>query len=101
MDENIGFATFSSAVKALFLIVGLKKVSDDMKTHKNPALRTGPAPFKPPTAPKPGAAPTKPVAAAVKPKQHPPLVELQGKKWAVVSIGLLITPCHKVSSITL
>ena len=71
-----------------------------MKTHKNPALRTGPAPFKPPTAPKPGAAPTKPVAAAVKPKQHPPLVELQGKKWAVVSMGWdyishLDIKCHR------
>jgi len=77
-------ALFAALNKGSDITSGLKKVSDNMKTHKNPALRTGPAPFKPPTAPKPGAAPTKPVTAAVvKPKQHPPLVELQGKKWAV------------------
>ncbi|XP_051843730.1 adenylyl cyclase-associated protein 1 [Antechinus flavipes] len=61
----------------------LKHVSDDMKTHKNPALksqsgpvRSGPKPF---TAPKPagGAAP-KPVA-----KKEPPVLELEGKKWRV------------------
>uniref|UniRef100_G3VF71 Adenylyl cyclase-associated protein n=1 Tax=Sarcophilus harrisii TaxID=9305 RepID=G3VF71_SARHA len=61
----------------------LKHVSDDMKTHKNPALksqsgplRSGPKPF---TAPKPagGAAP-KPAA-----KREPPVLELEGKKWRV------------------
>ena len=60
---------------------GLKKVTDDMKTHKNPALRQGPAPFKS-TAPKPVAAP-KPVVPKVAAK--PPLTELQNKKWVVVS----------------
>jgi len=58
-----------------------------MKTHKNPTLRAGPAPFKKPiTAPKPGSA-SKPVAApkAAAPTAKPPKVELQGKKWAVVS----------------
>lgn len=58
-------------------------MTDDMKTHKNPALRSGPAPFKPPTAAKPVAA-AKP-AAVSKPVSKPPLVELQGKKWVVVS----------------
>ncbi|XP_028936466.1 adenylyl cyclase-associated protein 1 [Ornithorhynchus anatinus] len=61
----------------------LKHVSDDMKTHKNPALksqggpvRAGPKPF---TAPKPtgGSAP-KPLT-----KKEPPLLELEGKKWRV------------------
>ncbi|GFS27791.1 adenylyl cyclase-associated protein [Elysia marginata] len=59
----------------------LRKVTDDMKTHKNPALRQGPAPFKAtqpkPASPKPVA---KPVAAA---PAKPPLTELQGKKWVV------------------
>ena len=56
-----------------------------MKTHKNPALRTGPAPFKrPATAPKPVTT-AKPKAAAVAPAAKPPVVELQGKKWVVVS----------------
>ncbi|XP_027720519.1 adenylyl cyclase-associated protein 1 [Vombatus ursinus] len=61
----------------------LKHVSDDMKTHKNPALksqsgpvRSGPKPF---TAPKPaGGATPKPVA-----KKEPPVLELEGKKWRV------------------
>ncbi|WAR17958.1 CAP1-like protein [Mya arenaria] len=74
----------------------LKKVSDDMKTHKNPALRagstvsgtsshgvrSGPAPFKvsnpPPKAPKPTSN-AKAAAATAK----PPVFELQQKKWTV------------------
>ena len=59
---------------------GLRKVTDDMKTHKNPALRQGPAPFKA-TAPKPVAAPKPAPKATAK----PPLTELQNKKWVVVS----------------
>ncbi|KAB0379083.1 hypothetical protein FD755_010661 [Muntiacus reevesi] len=58
----------------------LKHVSDDMKTHKNPALKTqsglirsGPKPF---SAPKPD--PPKPVT-----KKEPALLELEGKKWRV------------------
>jgi len=65
---------------------GLRHVSDDMKTHKNPALknqggpiRSGPKPF---TSPKP--------ACSVNPSQktspkQPALLELEGKKWRVVS----------------
>lgn len=61
----------------------LKHVSDDMKTHKNPALkaqsgpvRTGPKPF---SASKPGISPSpKPVT-----KKEPALLELEGKKWRV------------------
>lgn len=67
-------------------LAGLRHVSDDMKTHKNPALknqggpvRSGPKPF---TAPKP--------ACNANPSQGtspkaPPLLELEGKKWRVVS----------------
>ncbi|KFU91851.1 Adenylyl cyclase-associated protein 1, partial [Chaetura pelagica] len=62
----------------------LRHVSDDMKTHKNPALknqggpvRSGPKPF---TAPKP--------ACNANPSQKtspkaPALLELEGKKWRV------------------
>ncbi|XP_012942603.1 adenylyl cyclase-associated protein 1 [Aplysia californica] len=51
-----------------------------MKTHKNPALRKGPAPFKAGGgSPKPAPSP-KPAAAA---PAKPPLTELQGKKWVV------------------
>ncbi|KAM9321564.1 adenylyl cyclase-associated protein 1 [Gastrophryne carolinensis] len=64
---------------------GLKHVSDDMKTHKNPTLknqsapiRSGPKPF---TSPKPTniASP----AAKPSPKKEPPVLELEGKKWRV------------------
>ncbi len=57
---------------------GLKKVTDDMKTHKNPGLRGQGAPTpkaaKPALGPKPGAAPA---------VQKPPKLELEGKKWVV------------------
>ncbi|KAK1340159.1 hypothetical protein QTO34_018723 [Cnephaeus nilssonii] len=61
----------------------LKHVSDDMKTHKNPALkaqsgpvRSGPKPF---SAPKPGVNPSSKPAT----KKEPALLELEGKKWRV------------------
>ncbi|XP_063810162.1 adenylyl cyclase-associated protein 1 [Pseudophryne corroboree] len=62
----------------------LKHVSDDMKTHKNPALKApsgpirGPKPF---TSPKPtniGSPAAKPA-----PKKEPAILELEGKKWRV------------------
>ena len=77
---------------------GLKKVTDDMKTHKNPALRkqgsigsggsgvrAGPAPFKASAGPpKPAPKPNKNAAPAAK----PPVFELQMKKWVIVSIRM-------------
>ncbi|XP_013402142.1 adenylyl cyclase-associated protein 1 isoform X2 [Lingula anatina] len=61
---------------------GLKKVTDDQKTHKNPSLRIGAQPFKPP-----GGAPAKkapvPAPVAAKAAEKPPVLELQGKKWIV------------------
>lgn len=70
---------------AMFDIPALKKVSADMQTHKNPALRfNSPQPFKPTTTPKPGAGKT----AAAPAKQQavkPPRCALEGKKWVVVS----------------
>ncbi|XP_056412588.1 adenylyl cyclase-associated protein 1 [Hyla sarda] len=63
----------------------LKHVSDDMKTHKNPALkshsgpvRSGPKPF---TSPKPTNLSSP--AAKPAPKKEPPVLELEGKKWRV------------------
>ncbi|KAG8293215.1 F-actin-capping protein subunit alpha [Homalodisca vitripennis] len=58
---------------------GLKKVTSDMQTHKNPNLRTGPAPFKAPVSV--GA----PAAAPVKapPSNKPPVFARDGKKWLV------------------
>ena len=57
---------------------GLKKVTDDMKTHKNPGLRdTKPIPAKE----KKSVSPPK-YGASVTP-QKPPKFELEGKKWIV------------------
>lgn len=73
--------------------VGLKKVTDDMKTHKNPTLRQGPKPFKaaaPQTAPKPGKPAVQAPAAAAK---KPPVFELQDKRWAIVSICRTTCSC--------
>ena len=65
--------------KAAVVLTALKHVSDDMKTHKNPALkaqsgliRSGPKPF---SASKP----------KLVTKKEPALLELEGKKWRVVS----------------
>ena len=60
-------------------IVGLRKVTNEMKTHKNPGLRGSlvvkATDVKETKAPKYGS------AAAVK---KPPKLELQNKKWIVV-----------------
>ena len=56
---------------------GLKKVTDDQKTHKNPALKSsGVVLMK--EKPKPAKSFGKPVAA-----DKPPKMELDGKKWNV------------------
>ncbi|UYV62147.1 CAP1 [Cordylochernes scorpioides] len=55
---------------------GLRKVTSDQQTHKNPTLRTsGPAPGSKPAGPP--STPPKPVVA------KPPKLELEGKKWRV------------------
>lgn len=59
---------------------GLKHVSDNQKTHKNPGLR-GQAPVR--AGPKPFSPGPKPTAAPASTQQ--PLLELDGKKWKVVS----------------
>jgi len=67
----------------LYLYIGLKKVTNDMKTHKNPELRKHhvPVPYKPKTAA------FKPMGkAATKAPAQPPKLALEGKKWVVVSI---------------
>ncbi|KAK6631207.1 hypothetical protein RUM43_014303 [Polyplax serrata] len=59
----------------------LKKVTPDMQTHKNPGMRAGPAPFKPPPAsiqnqvPRPFKAPS--------PPEKPPKFAREGKKWFI------------------
>ena len=60
----------------------MKKVTDDQKTHKNPALRAS----APASVNKKPQVPVKTVgkAASAAPKK-PPKIELEGKKWIVVS----------------
>uniref|UniRef100_A0A336KDG3 CSON007862 protein n=1 Tax=Culicoides sonorensis TaxID=179676 RepID=A0A336KDG3_CULSO len=58
----------------------LKKVTSDMQTHKNPNLRSGPAPYKAPqpfkaTGPKPYVAPQQ--------DEKPPVFNRDGKKWLI------------------
>ncbi|KAI4502710.1 hypothetical protein M0802_001754 [Mischocyttarus mexicanus] len=59
----------------------LKKVTSDMQTHKNPSLRTGPAPFKAPVLD--NAVPGKTVLPANAPIDKPPVFIKDGKKWLV------------------
>lgn len=59
---------------------GLRKVTDDQKTHKNPALRAS-SKVEASAMEKKGTAAPKTTSAPVK-KQ--PVLELQGKKWVVV-----------------
>ncbi|XP_058446134.1 adenylyl cyclase-associated protein 1 isoform X2 [Malaya genurostris] len=59
---------------------GLKKVTSDMQTHKNPGLRSGPAPYKAPTGISNG---TKSVSAPAAPVSKPPSFTRDGKKWLI------------------
>ncbi|XP_018564064.1 adenylyl cyclase-associated protein 1 [Anoplophora glabripennis] len=69
-------ALFAEINKGQDITKGLKKVTADMQTHKNSALRQGPAPFKP-TVQKP--------VTPVKPAQidKPPSFVRDGKKWLI------------------
>ena len=62
----------------LLLFLGLKKVTDDMKTHKNPDLR-GNAPI--PAKKEKSSSPPKYGASTA--TQKPPKFQLEGKKWIV------------------
>ncbi|KAB1268184.1 Adenylyl cyclase-associated protein 1 [Camelus dromedarius] len=82
-DSASRSALFAQINQGESITHALKHVSDDMKTHKNPALkaqsgpvRSGPKPF---SASKPGISPSpKPPT-----KKEPALLELEGKKWRV------------------
>lgn len=64
--------------KNIQCIIGLKKVTADMQTHKNPTLREGPAPFKAPT--------TSQVMPVSAPVDKPAKFLQEGKKWLIVCI---------------
>uniref|UniRef100_A0A1W7RJJ1 Adenylyl cyclase-associated protein n=1 Tax=Agkistrodon contortrix contortrix TaxID=8713 RepID=A0A1W7RJJ1_AGKCO len=78
-------ALFAQINQGEAITTGLKHVSDEMKTHKNPSLksqggpvRTGPKPF---TAAKPTC--TVNISSKLPAKKEPPMLELEGKKWRV------------------
>nr|XP_006631262.1 PREDICTED: adenylyl cyclase-associated protein 1 [Lepisosteus oculatus] len=80
-------ALFAQLNKGSDITKGLKHVSDDQKTHKNPSLksqggpiRTGPKPFSTPQIRPSGAAAA---AAAAPQSKQLPVLELEGKKWRV------------------
>lgn len=69
-------ALFAQINRGEDITKGLKRVTAEMQTHKNSTLRSGPAPFKAPTASiKPVA---KPVAVS-----KPPVFNRDGKKWLI------------------
>ncbi|XP_066157048.1 adenylyl cyclase-associated protein 1-like isoform X2 [Euwallacea fornicatus] len=70
-------ALFAEINRGSDITRNLKKVTADMQTHKNTALREGPAPFKPPLPKKPAAS-TKPITA-----DKPPVFVQEGKKWLI------------------
>ncbi|KAF3834133.1 hypothetical protein F7725_025337 [Dissostichus mawsoni] len=72
-------ALFASLNKGGDVTTGLKHVSDDQKTHKNPTLR-GNAPVR--AGPKPFTS-AKPAVAPAPTRTLPPVLELDGKKWKV------------------
>jgi adenylyl cyclase-associated protein len=71
-------ALFSELSKGENVTKGLRKVTDDMKTHKNPTLRAGD------TVPaKTSAGSSSPRAGATTATAKPPKFALEGKKWMV------------------
>lgn len=78
--EDPRAALFRDLNKGEDISKGLKRVSAEQMTHKNPALRS-----QAPAAPK-SAAPPPPTRFGSRPSQEvtkPPRLELEGKKWCV------------------
>lgn len=79
-DPGDHSALFASINQGFDITKGLKHVTDDQKTHKNPALRgqtvrAGPKPFS--------STPPRPAASATPTRTLPPVLELDNKKWKV------------------
>ncbi|XP_060535053.1 adenylyl cyclase-associated protein 2-like [Cylas formicarius] len=71
-------ALFAEINKGSDITKGLKKVTSEMQTHKNTALRQGPAPFKPVARSVPF---NRPAEAAS--EVRPPSFIRDGKKWLI------------------
>ena len=63
---------------------GLRKVTDDMKTYKNPELRASSV-VKASELKKPAPVPVQKFGGPSAQPVKPPVCALQGKKWVVVS----------------
>ncbi|XP_076685774.1 adenylyl cyclase-associated protein 1 isoform X3 [Andrena cerasifolii] len=74
-------ALFAEINQGEAITKNLKKVTSDMQTHKNPSLRTGPAPFKAPVVE--NAIPMKTIPPANAPIDKQPVFTRDGKKWLV------------------
>uniref|UniRef100_A0A1A8CNE0 Adenylyl cyclase-associated protein n=1 Tax=Nothobranchius kadleci TaxID=1051664 RepID=A0A1A8CNE0_NOTKA len=74
-------ALFASINKGSDITRGLKHISDDQKTHKNPTLRNQGAAVRP--GPKPFSSSPRPTGPAGSTRTLPPVLELEGKKWKV------------------
>lgn len=72
-------ALFAQINQGADITKSLKKVTADMQTHKNTTLRSGPAPFKAPTAAVKPVASSKPLIADNK----APVFSRDGKKWII------------------
>ncbi|XP_030240525.1 adenylyl cyclase-associated protein 1 isoform X3 [Drosophila navojoa] len=70
-------ALFAQINQGADITKNLKKVTGDMQTHKNPSLRTGPAPFKTP------AKTSAPVATNATAPVKDPVFTRDGKKWLI------------------
>lgn len=73
-------ALFAQINQGEAITSSLKKVTSEMQTHKNPNLRSGPAPYKAPqsfkaTGPKPYVPPQQ--------DEKPPVFNRDGKKWLI------------------
>ncbi|OCT76493.1 cyclase associated actin cytoskeleton regulatory protein 2 L homeolog isoform X2 [Xenopus laevis] len=83
-------ALFAQLNQGETITKGLRHVSDEQKTHKNPKLRSESGPSRSPTKSH-TPSPTTPPAH----QSYPPLLELEGKKWRVEyqegSQGLVIS----------
>ncbi|KGL91453.1 Adenylyl cyclase-associated protein 1, partial [Charadrius vociferus] len=83
-DSASRSALFAQINRGEGITSGLRHVSDDMKTHKNPALKNQGGPVR--SGPKPFTAPKPACNANPSPKtspKAPALLELEGKKWRV------------------
>lgn len=78
-DRN---ALFAQINKGADITKGLKKVTADMQTHKNPAIRSGPAPYK---APQPLKSSSNNASSAAKhiDNTKEPVFTREGKKWLI------------------